>query len=511
MSRPQAGIEDKIFDVAVVGYGPTGATLANLLAGQGLQVLVIDREATIYNLPRAVHFDDETMRVFQTVGVADELSRYTCINPGMKFQDSRGRVLLDWPRDQSITSHGWNASYRLHQPDLERLLREQLQNRNNVQELPGCQVEAINENSDHVALGCEDKATSRKLELKSRYVVGCDGANSLVRQFVCDGMKDFGFCERWLVVDLMLERPRPDLGDHSIQFCDPQRPMTYCRSPGRRRRWEITVLDGETDEEISSEKKVWELLSRWITPKDAAIERCAIYTFRSAIARQWHKGRLCIAGDAAHLTPPFMGQGMCTGIRDAANLAWKLSLIIQNGADGSILHTYEKERSPHAQAYIETAIRLGGLINTMDQASALQMANNQKHGNSTIKSIQPKLGASHYLPGLSDKEDHPVGRPFLQVLLNENRMKFDDVVGFVHTLITRRNLKRNLTDCIFVVSAQDYTELNAVLDELNAEAVWVRPDRYIAALANNAEELLTQMQDLLSHSKTSINIDSFNK
>lgn len=496
MSTPHAGIEEKIFDVAVVGYGPTGATLANLLADQGLQVLVIDREAHIYNLPRAVHFDDETMRVFQTVGIADELTRYTYINPGMKFQDRNGQLLLDWPRDQNITSHGWNASYRLHQPDLERLLRENLQKRNNAQVVLGCQVETIIEDADHVALVCEDKATNQKLELKAKYIVGCDGANSLVRQSICDNMRDFGFCERWLVVDLILKRPRPDLGDHSIQFCDPQRPMTYCRSPGLRRRWEITILEGETDEEVSSEKKVWEFLSRWITPQDAEIERSAIYTFRSAIARQWHKGRLFIAGDAAHLTPPFMGQGMCTGIRDAANLAWKLSSAILHGPNSAMLQSYETERSPHAQAYIETAIRLGGLINTMDKAIAIQMANDQKHGKSTIKSIHPKPGASQYLLADGDQEDNPVGHPFPQVLLNENLVKFDDVVGYKHALITRRHLQHTLPDSIVVLSAQDHPVLESALDKLKAEAVWVRPDRYIAAVADNPEALLAQMQVL---------------
>lgn len=483
-------IENQVFDVAIVGYGPTGATLANLLAKQGLQILVIDREAEIYNLPRAVHFDDETMRVFQTVGIADELSRYTTVNPGMKFQDQDGAELLDWPREQTITSHGWNASYRLHQPDLEMLLREQLQKSKRVHEELACQVVNIAEKANCIALSCKHKTTDQSTVFYARYVVGCDGANSLVRESICSDMKDFGFCARWLVVDVILKNPRPDLGDHSIQFCDSNRPMTYCRNPGARRRWEITLLDDEADDDITSDNKVWKFLSRWITQKDACIERKAVYTFRSAIARQWFKNRLCIAGDAAHLTPPFMGQGMCTGIRDAANLAWKLAAVLHKGADDSLLHSYQAERSPHAQSYIETAIRLGELITSMDKNVALQIASEQSGGKATIKSIQPKLGSSDFLPGINEQADHPIGRPFPQVYLQSAQSKFDDNVGYRHALITRERLLHTLPDDVVSVTAQGNPELQAELDKFNVEAMWVRPDRYVAAVSRSVDELL---------------------
>ena len=486
--------KDQVFDVAIIGYGPTGAALANLLARGGLQVLVIEREADIYNLPRAVHFDDETMRVFQTVGIADELSRLVHINPGMKFQDNNGNVLLDWPRDQQITAHGWHASYRLHQPDLEKLLRQQLKQCTNVHEVLNCQAQTLKDKTDHVEITCNNKA------YKASYVVGCDGANSLVRKSINDDMEDFGFREKWLVVDVILKNPRPDLGDHSIQFCDSQRPMTYCRSPGLRRRWEITILKDESDEEISSEKRVWELLARWISPHEAQLERSAVYTFRSAIARQWHSGKLLIAGDAAHLTPPFMGQGMCTGIRDAANLAWKLTEVLKNGAESSLLKTYQAERSPHAQAYIETAIRLGGLINSMDSDSALQMAQdqsntNKKNNSATIKSIQPKLGASSHLHSVSEQPAHPAGLSFAQPLLNSGTVRFDELAGDKHALITRSNLQHKIPDRFIALSAEDQMSLENELDKLGTDAIWVRPDRYIGAIANSSEELLKKLPE----------------
>jgi len=494
-------VTDQIYDVAVVGYGPTGATLANLLADQGLQVVVIEREADIYKLPRAVHFDDETMRVFQTVGIADALSRCVYINPGMKFQDQSGRELLDWPRDQNMTSHGWNASYRLHQPDLETLLRKQLGTKNNVSQLLHCQMQMITEHTDHVELVCNNRTTNLPVTIKASYVVGCDGANSLVRQYICDEIQDFGFFQRWLVVDLILKHPRPDLGDHSIQFCDTRRPMTYCRSPGMRRRWEITILDDETDEEISSDKRVWEFLAPWISPQEAQIERSAVYTFRSAIAQQWRKDRLLIAGDAAHQTPPFMGQGMCTGIRDAANLAWKLKSVLRNNTSDSLLDTYQTERSPHAETYIKTAIELGGLINSMDQDRALKMSNDQTHGKATIKSIQPKLGNSPYMHSISNQPEHPVGLPFTQVELNSGKILFDTLLGHRHALITRSNLQHSLPKAFFALSAQEHPALETELNKLKTEALWVRPDRYIAASSNSPDELLDKIPDTVTQTQ----------
>jgi len=494
---------EQIFDVAIVGYGPTGATLANLLALRGHHVLIIEREAELYNLPRAVHFDDETMRVFQMVGIADELCKLVYVNPGMKFQDNNGNVLLDWPRDQNITAHGWNASYRLHQPDLEKLLRQKIKAATNVHEALACEVEAIKEKPGHAEIYCNNK------NFEARFVVGCDGANSLVRKFIGTDMIDFGFCQRWLVVDVILNKPRPDLGDHSIQFCDTKRPMTYCRSPGLRRRWEITILDDDNETEISAEKNVWELLARWIKPQDARLERSAVYTFHSSIARQWQKGRLLIAGDAAHLTPPFMGQGMCTGIRDAANLAWKLTECLQQPeTQQSEIHaklaSYQTERSPHAQTYIETAVQLGGLINSMDRERALQLSEDQSKTNesntaknsneknnkdTTIRSIQPKLGASPWLHSIGEQPGHSAGRPFAQVMLKSGTVRFDDLVGYKHALITRRKLKNPAPDTFVALSAEEHPSLDDELDKLNADAVWIRPDRYIAELSSSPEEL----------------------
>ena len=200
---------------------------------------------------------------------------------------------------------------------------------------------------------------------------------------------------------------------------------------------------------------------------------------------------------------------MCTGIRDAATLAWKLTEALRQPESQSQLASYQTERSPHAQTYIETAVQLGGLINSMDRERALQMSNDQSNTEqsdtnknntsnnntshnkkgATIKSIQPKLGASPWLHSIDDQPNHSAGRPFAQVSLESDTVRFDDLVGYKHALITRRKLDNPAPDTFVPLSAEKHPSLEVELDKLNANAIWVRPDRYIAALANSPEEL----------------------
>ncbi|MDH3742925.1 MAG: bifunctional 3-(3-hydroxy-phenyl)propionate/3-hydroxycinnamic acid hydroxylase, partial [Hyphomicrobiales bacterium] len=422
------------FDVVIIGLGPVGAALANLLGIFGLKTLVLEREAAIYDLPRAVHFDDEVMRIFQAIGVADEVASVARINPGMRFVDAEGTLLLDWPRPPGIGPNGWNSSYRFHQPDLEEILRRTLGRFGHVTKRLNTECTAIDDLGPHVEVHYRDTETGKTGSITANYVVGCDGARSFVRQAMATGMDDLGFRERWLVVDVLLKRPRPDLGDYTIQFCDPARPSTYVRCPENRRRWEISLRDDEDADEIATSESVWRLLERWLTPQDAELERKAVYEFRSVIANQWRNGRLLLAGDAAHQTPPFMGQGLCAGIRDVSNLAWKLARCSTGRADDSLLDTYASERIPHVRQYIETAVRLGGLINTSATQQALQAAFPQADGSARMASITPPLG-----PGLHNAKDPRAGRLFPQAQL-ANGGKLDDKCGTGFALIVGEGL-----------------------------------------------------------------------
>ncbi len=469
------------YDVAVVGLGPVGATLANLLALRGLKVLCLDREAEIYRLPRAVQVDGECLRVFQTLGVSSALAPNISPVPGMRFVDPKGCLILDWSRPMEIGPQGWCASYRFHQPDLEACLRARLKASPTVDIWLRREVFAVEPKPDHVLLRMEDLATGRLGEATAKYVVGCDGARSVVRRFIGSELTDLKSHERWLVVDVRLKYPRPDLGDYAIQYCDPVRPATYIRGIGERRRWEIMLNASEDAGAVQQPAMVWPLLSRWLQPEEATLERSAVYTFHSVIAKSWRRGRLLIAGDAAHQTPPFMGQGMCTGVRDAANLAWKLADVIAGDSHPSLLDTYESERSPHARVFIEEAVRLGAIIGAMSTGVTGETGVGEPERFVTPK---PKLG-----PGVHEAGQHG-GEISEQPRLDENTL-LDDRLGFKSAILARPDLAAKLahhSGGLDLVSADSAAAL-AWLDRLGASAVLLRPDRYIFGVAQTEQDL----------------------
>ena len=487
-----------VFDTAVIGLGPAGATLANLLAMQGLSVLVIEREAQIYDLPRAVHFDDEIMRVFQNIGIANELLPMVRVNPGMKFVDKENNLLLDWPRPQDITPQGWNASYRLHQPDLERLLHKKLKGYDAVTLKTKTSVTSIDQTETEAVIQTKTVSTNSSEVYRARYVVGCDGANSRTRTIIESELDDYGFQERWLVIDLILKKLRPDLGDHSIQFCRPDRPMTYCRGPGTRRRWEITLLDSEDESQVTKPDHIWSLLNPWITSDEASLERAAVYTFKSQVAKNWRRGRIFLAGDAAHVSPPFLGQGMCIGIRDVFNLAWKLASVINKEADHSLLDSYEDERNPHARAYVEMAKKIGQIINSINHDDALDDVSRHRAQSGAMQSITPKLGPSSLTAAQSNLSPDVEGRPASQFRIQPNDDLIDDVSGYKHVIVSKTR-PVGLNESVFWINASNQKEAAKLLEELNINAAWIRPDRYMGAGAASMQELYKCLPNFLKN------------
>jgi 3-(3-hydroxy-phenyl)propionate hydroxylase len=261
-----------------------------------------------------VHFDGEVMRIFQSAGLADAIA--SVVRPssqGMHFVSGEGRTLMVRRGIDGPGPHGWAGNWYFHQPVLERVLREGLQRFANVRIHLGHEVASVD-------------------ALDARYVVGCDGARSLVRQAIGGRRIDLGLHQPWLVVDLLCDpasaRVRA-LPAHTVQLCDPARPMTVVNVGGNRRRWEIMQLAGDDPARLIEPDTFWPMMTRWLGPEDARLERAAVYTFHSLVQEGWRKGRLLLAGDACHQTPPFLGQGMCAGMRDAANLAWKLAAIVR--------------------------------------------------------------------------------------------------------------------------------------------------------------------------------------
>jgi 2-polyprenyl-6-methoxyphenol hydroxylase-like FAD-dependent oxidoreductase len=406
-------------DVAIVGAGPSGLVLAILLAQRGRSVVVLEQWPAPYPLPRAVHFDDEVGRLLQSCGIGDELRDVSEPAEVYEWRNAEGTTLLRFGRIGTGAS-GWPFSSMFCQPDLEVLLEARAGALATIDIRRGVAVDALAQNDAFVAVG-----TSSGDQVRARYVVGCDGANSTVRELLDIGVDDRGFFYDWLIVDVFLDEPRV-FDPINLQICDPARPTTAVSGGPGRRRWEFMRLPDETREELNQEAVAWKLLEPWdVRPDNARIERHAVYTFQARVADRWQDGRVLLAGDAAHLMPPFAGQGMCSGIRDAANLAWKLDLVVTGKAEPALLATYEEERRPGAVAAIDMSIALGQVICVPDPDEAA--ARDEAMAAAVTGEISEVPGQ----PDLAAGVIHP-GSPLAGELIpqaNRGGRWFDDVHG----------------------------------------------------------------------------------
>ncbi|MFJ5264027.1 bifunctional 3-(3-hydroxy-phenyl)propionate/3-hydroxycinnamic acid hydroxylase [Streptomyces sp. NPDC088387] len=351
------------WDVIVIGGGPTGLATATLLGQFGLVVAVVERHHDLYPLPRAVHLDDEVYRILHQLGVGEEFAALSRPAAGLRLVDAGHRELATFTRGRT-TAAGLPQAYLFDQPDLERLLRQNLKNHPEVSLLGGHELLRLDTSDPGSVTAHVRGPDGTPVALRAPYVIACDGANSTVREQLGITRADLGFAQRWLVVDVRCEDPF-DAWDGVHQVCDPHRAGTYMRVGADRHRWEFQLLDGESAAGHGRLPALRRLIDPWArtVPDDRlTVLRCTEYTFRALVARRWREGRVLLAGDAAHVTPPFIGQGLCAGLRDAQNLAWKLHAVLRGSAGQDLLDSYESERRPHATTMIRRATALGQLM-----------------------------------------------------------------------------------------------------------------------------------------------------
>jgi 2-polyprenyl-6-methoxyphenol hydroxylase-like FAD-dependent oxidoreductase/catechol 2,3-dioxygenase-like lactoylglutathione lyase family enzyme len=500
-------------DVAIVGYGPVGQTVAALLARRGHRVAVYERFGDIYRLPRAVYFDDEIMQVWQDLGITWDLEHDLLPTSSYNWFGADGEPILRMDMTSPARS-SWEPGYSFFQPNLECALDSLVHRLPTATVHRGWVAEALVQADDHAELTLRrvlepDRGvlqdTSEWMTVRARYVVGCDGANSVVREASGIAFEDQGFAERWVVIDLLPDDVHDlDYIPSPCQWCDPRRPHMHTRNGRRHRRFEFMLLPDERAEDFADRSRIWELLAPWTSPADGRIVRSAVYEFRGRLAKTMRAGRALLAGDAAHTMPPFMGQGLCSGVRDATALAWRLDLILRGLADDRLLDSYTDERRPQNEFIVNFSTEMGRVSCVLDEAAA-----RERDAMLRASDSPPAPG----LPGLAGgvrAADAPLaGELAVQgvVRLRGRSGRFNDLVSDGFVLLARRSspladAQARFLDSIGadVVALDELEDLDGRLtgwfDEHRLEAVLLRPDHYVFGAVTALDSLPALIDEL---------------
>lgn len=502
------------YDVAIVGFGPSGAVAAGLLGAQGIRTFVCDKLRDVYDKPRAIALDHEMTRLFQQMGVAKQIKPYLEPFTDSVYYGVDGQIIKRMSTVAPPYPLGHTPSIVFTQPPVERILREHAQSFPSVTVALGQTVTQVSQDDQLVTLDLSgDDGTSSTVQ--ARYLIACDGASSTVRGQVSIALEDLGFDEPWLVVDVLVnEKGLAKLPTTSVQYCNPERPSTFLICPGNHRRWEISINPGEDPKEVATPEGTWKLLAPWLTPEDATLWRQASYRFHALVAGEWRKGRVFVAGDSAHQQPPFLGQGMCQGVRDVANLSWKLGAVLRGEASDALLDTYGTERKGHVTELTTRIKGIGKIICERDPVRARERdAKLLAECGGVVKpmprqDVQPALQS-----GLLRQQAHPARgtifpQPWLTVDGEQKRM--DDVLGSGWRLILAANadmdaaLAAGLSALpnlkVAKLGTPDLSETEGVLarwfERHGAIAAIVRPDHYVYGVAGSEAELTQQLADL---------------
>lgn len=512
------------YDLAIVGYGPTGMMLAALMGRLRHRVVVFEKHRGLYNLPRAACFDDEIMRTFQKLDLVDEVLPGAVVQTDYDWVNGSGETLLQVTYDNPARG-GWAALYMMYQPHIETVLDRRCKSLPTVEVRQGMSVDAVEIAGDEVQLTAADRGGERH-SVRARFAVGADGGAGFMRSALGIGFSDYNFQENWLVCDFRKRHELPAVPTFR-QVCDPVQPTAIVRIGPEHQRFSFMLEPDEDRERAVDPSRVWKRVAPYMGPADAELIRVANYVFRSRIADRWREGPVTLAGDAAHEMPPFLAQGMCSGMRDSHNLSWKLDLVLRGHAGAGILDTYQPEREPHVRFITEKAIELGRVQTLRDPVAARardeRLLALRRARRAPEKIIYPDLTA-----GLIAAGTPHAGAVFTQAPVGDavgRRRLFDDVAGPGFVLLVRRPERLAAIDAVqatawksiggrIVVLGRpragaghlDGAPLWAVdLDgtyeswfaEHSCEAAVIRPDRYVYGTAIDASEVPPLVEGLM--------------
>ncbi|WP_409201898.1 bifunctional 3-(3-hydroxy-phenyl)propionate/3-hydroxycinnamic acid hydroxylase [Rhizobium lentis] len=510
------------YDVLVVGFGPAGAVAAGMLGARGHSTLAVDRLSGIYDKPRAIALDHEILRHFDNMGIADEVLPHIAPFTASQHFGAEGQLIRRIDMVPEPYPLGYTPSMVFTQPPVESVLRRHAESFECVKIELGTEMVDLDPQGNEVVATLRD-SSGKSQRIAAKYVIGCDGAWSRVRELSRMKLEDLVFDEPWLVVDVQVhETALGKLPQTSAQFCNPARPTSYIMGPKNHRRWEIMLLPGEDPREMEKPDNVWRLLSPWLTPEEGELWRAAAYRFHALVADNWRRGRVMIAGDAAHQQPPFIGQGMCQGLRDVSNLVWRLDRILKGQSSEALLDTYTVERKRHVQTLTGTIKAIGQTICERDpEAAAARDARILADGGGKPLTVTRQEIVPPIEDGLIAKQGAPArGLLFPQPAIVEGASTrlLDGFTGAQWRLVLdgRRiaagegeALAAAIDGIVVKAVAPEGTDaadpsalrerdgvLSAWFDRHGAVAALVRPDHYVFGAAEDVPALCQQIADL---------------
>lgn len=494
--------EQHRYDVAIVGYGPTGATAANLLGQAGLDVVIIERDPDIYRRARAISTDEEVMRIWQRVGLADDLQQNMLPGGKVAFVDADGDPFIEVTPPSRGAGHP--AQQFIYQPAVDEALRAGVDRFPNVTILTQYEALKVTQDSEHVEVMCANLKTDEFVRLSASYVIAADGGSSAIRGILGVGYAGRTYAERWVVIDTKV---RTDWdGSSRLRFhCNPARPTVDCPTPLGHHRWEFPVRGDEDENQLVKHEQIWKVLNaQGITDEQVEILRAVIYSHHVRVADRWRVGRVFLAGDAAHAMPPWIGQGMAAGVRDVANLCWKIEGVLRGELADSILDSYQTEREPHVRETTSHAVFTGRLI-TEHRRPVAGVRNLLVRGLARVPGFADWLVSTHWIPDahypkgfLADGANRAQGWQLPQPWVVDEKgdtVRFDDALAGKWTILTLRSAAQLPPEARFQTLrlapapggpgtlADTSGTLTAWLREHEAESVLLRPDGFVYAAA----------------------------